>query len=182
MTGVFVLLHEALAVLSHLVRSASPILHRYGVSALLLVLLAESAGVVFAPGEAMIVAAGFLVAKGVVPLLPALVCATLGATVGGYLAYGLGRRFGHAALLRYGRYVGIRPSLVARGHAFFERFGPVVVFFGRFVVPLRQLQGYIAGASEMAWWPFAIWSAVGAVAWVLAWGGAAFFLSGLIPA
>lgn len=178
LTGI---LHVVLSTLSVLIHAASPILTTYGLPAVFLILFAESAGFIFAPGESVIVAAGFLAAKGLFVLWIILPLGMLGATLGGYAAYFLGDRYGHKALLRYGRYVGVKAPMVEKVHAFMCRFGAPVVLVGRFIVPLRQLQGYIAGTSEMAFLPFAIWSALGAVLWVAAWGGGAYFLAAQIP-
>lgn len=52
---------------------------------------------------------------------------------------------------------------------------------GRFLVPLRQLQGYMAGVSKMGFRPFALWSTVGAALWVAAGGGWAFLLAQRMP-
>ncbi|PKY11505.1 hypothetical protein B1757_04645 [Acidithiobacillus marinus] len=174
--------HFFITTMTVLIHAASPILKAYGLPAVFVLLFIESAGVVFAPGEATVVAAGFLAAKGLFPVWVVLPLAMLAATLGGYLAYGLGERYGHKALLRYGRYVGIKASMVDKVHVFFCRFGAPVVLVGRFIVPLRQLQGYMAGASEMGFRAFAIWSAIGAVLWVAAWGGGAFLLARHIPA
>ncbi|MDD5002302.1 MAG: hypothetical protein PHO55_15135, partial [Thiomonas arsenitoxydans] len=40
----------------------------------------------------------------------------------------------------------------------FKQHGPVAVMLGRFLVPLRQLQGYVAGNAKMGFWRFAWWS------------------------
>jgi membrane protein DedA with SNARE-associated domain len=174
------MLHWFLSTLVVLIHTASPNLKTYGLLAVFVLLFIESAGVIFAPGEATIVAAGFLSAKGMFSIWAVLPVAMIAATLGGYLAYWLGDRFGHRVLLRYGRYVGIKPIMVGKAHRFFLRFGAPVVLGGRFVVPLRQLQGYIAGTSEMGFFAFALWSAIGAILWVTVWGGGAYLLSGMI--
>ena len=173
--------HWLLEELGSLIQLASPILHTYGLWAVFVLLMAENAGVVFAPGESIVVAAGFFAAKGILSPELALLVATLGAVLGSSLAFGLGARYGHRALLRYGPKVWISNEMVEKAHRFFSRFGPPVLVIGRFVVPLRQLQGYLAGASEMPWRVFSIWNIVGAFLWVSAWGGAAFFLGAQIP-
>lgn len=175
------ILHWLLHVLGVLIGSTLPILHRYGLPAVFVILLAENAGVIFAPGESVLVAAGFLTAKGVLSLWSAPLVAILAAALGGYLSYGLGVYFGHEALLKYGPKIGIRPGLVDRGHRFFQRFGVGVLLFGRFLVPLRQLQGYLAGSSQMSFVLFAVGNGAGAVLWVGTWGSAAFLLARLIP-
>ena len=173
-------MHWFLATLAPLISAATPILRQYGIWAIIVILFVESMGVVFAPGEAVIVAACFLAAKGVFPVWEVIPVGILSATLGGYLAYGLGVRYGHAGLLRYGRYVWIRSEMVDKVHQFFHRFGAPVVAVGRFIVPLRQLQGYIAGSAEMGFPVFAVWSAVGAVAWVGTWGLGTWWLAGSI--
>ena len=176
------MMHWFLSTLASLIAAATPILHGYGILAVVVILFAESMGVVFAPGEAVIVAACFLAAKGVFHIWEVIPVGILSATLGGYLAYGLGAKYGHAGLLRYGCYVWIKPKMVDKVHRFFHRFGAPVVAIGRFIVPLRQLQGYIAGSAEMGFPVFAIWSAVGAVVWVSTWGLGAWWLAGRVPA
>ncbi|WP_031574672.1 DedA family protein [Acidithiobacillus thiooxidans] len=175
------MLHWFLATLATLIQSASPILRTYGLWAVFGILLIENAGVVFAPGEATLVTAGFLTAKGVFPIEEVVPVALLGCIFGGALAFWLGARYGHATLERFGKYVGIRSWMIEKSHHFFQRFGAPVVLVGRFIVPLRQLQGYLAGAAQMKGAPFMIWNGIGAACWVGAWGGAAFFLAQQIP-
>lgn len=170
-----------LSELSRLIAVASPILHRYGLMAVFVLVFAENLGVVFAPGEAVVVTAGFLAAKGLFPVWLALPIAMLAAIIGSGIAYGIGFRYGHKALLRYGRYIGIKPPTVEKVHEFFQKFGPPVLVVGRFIVPLRQLQGYLAGSSEMSFASFATWNIIGSMLWVLAWGCGAFWMAHAIP-
>ena len=173
--------HWFLALLAGFIHTASPLLKAYGLWAVFGLLLIENAGVVFAPGEATVVTAGFLAAKGILPTGETLIVAILASTLGGYLAYGLGARYGHQALTRFGKYVGIRAPMIEKVHHFFQKLGAPVVLIGRFLVPLRQLQGYLAGASAMGFRLFALWSWLGAVLWIGAWGGGAFLLAQQIP-
>ena len=115
-----------LTTLAPLISAATPILRQYGIRAAIAILFVESMGVVFAPDEAVIVAACFLAAKGVFPIWEAIPVGALSATLDGYLAYGLGARYGHAGLLCYGCHVWIRPEIVDKVHRFFWRFGAPV--------------------------------------------------------
>ncbi len=167
--------------LTGMVRATSPILHHYGVAAIVAVLLAENLGLIFAPGESVIVAGGFLAAKGILSIWVVIPAGIMASILGGYAAYALGTRYGHEKMLRYGRYLRITPSMLDRVHRFFQRFGAPVVTVGRFIVPLRQLQGYVAGAAAMGFPRFALWSAVGAVLWVSVWGLGSWALAQQIP-
>ena len=173
--------HWFLATLAHLIHIATPVMHRYGLWGLVAILFIENMGVVFAPGEAVVVTAGFLAAKGAFGIAEVLPLALLASVLGAYVAYGLGIRYGHAGLLRYGKYIGVKPVMIDRVHELFRRYGAVIVVVGRYIVPLRQLQGYIAGSAEMGFRPFALWSAIGAALWVGTWGGGAWWLAQSIP-
>lgn len=164
-----------------LIQDVAPILHEYGLAALVTILFIENMGLVFAPGESMVVAAGFLAGRGVLQPFPAAIAAIIATTLGSYLAWWLGDRYGHPLVIRYGRYIGVTPPRWEKAHRFFDRFGPIVVAIGRFIVPLRQLQGYVAGSAEMGFRSFAIWSSLGAIIWVVTWGGIAFWLADQIP-
>ena len=173
--------HWFLTTIAHLIHAATPVMHRYGLWGLFAILLAENMGVVFAPGEAVVVAAGFLAAKGAFGIEEVLPLALFASVLGGYIAYGIGARYGHAGLLRYGKYVGVRPAMIDRVHELFHRYGAAIVVVGRYIVPLRQLQGYLAGSVEMGFRSYAIWSAIGAALWVGTWGGGAWWLARSIP-
>lgn len=164
-----------------LIKDVAPILHEYGLVALVGILFIENMGLVFAPGESMVVAAGFLAGRGVLPVWPSATAAIIATTLGSYLAWWLGDRYGHPLVIRYGRYIGITAPRWEKAHQFFNRFGPVVVAGGRFIVPLRQLQGYVAGSAEMRFRSFALWSSLGAIMWVICWGGIAFWLADQMP-
>lgn len=175
------IVHFFIQYIHPLIQAVAPVLHEYGLVALVGILFIENMGLVFAPGESMVVAAGFLAGRGVLPPLPSAVAAIIATTLGSYLAWWLGDRYGHPFVIRYGRFVGVTPPRWEKAHRFFTRFGPAVVAGGRFVVPLRQLQGYVAGSAEMRFRSFALWSSLGAIVWVISWGGLAFWLADQIP-
>ena len=60
----------------------------------------------------------------------------------------------------------LRPETLHRGERLFARYGSVTVFFARFVVGLRVFAGPLAGALKMHWPRFAVFNALGALAWV----------------
>lgn len=175
------MLHWFLVSLAELIKSTSPIIKTYGLWALFLILTIENAGVIFAPGESTLVATGFLTAKGLFLPEEVVPVAILACILGGALAFWMGSSYGHSLLERFGKYIGVKSWMLSKSHYFFQKFGSPVVLVGRFIVPLRQLQGYLAGAARMEKVSFMISNSIGAVVWVLAWGGAAFFLAKFIP-
>ena len=115
------------------------------------------------PGTSLLVAAGALMATGTLPYIPVLLGAVLGATLGDTVSYWIGRRFGPAL----GRMwpLNRNPELLPRGIRFFERYGGLSEFLGRFFGPLRAIIPLVAGVLLMP--PARFWFAnvTSAVVW-----------------
>jgi membrane protein DedA with SNARE-associated domain len=73
------------------------------------------------PGTAIMVAAGTLIPSGIIPLWPVLIGAVAGATLGDFISYWIGYRFG-PVLETHWPFVS-HPHLLANGHALFEKPG-----------------------------------------------------------
>ena len=56
---------------------------------------------------------------------------------------------------------------VERSEVFFRRHGGKTVFFGRWLPVLRVTAAWMAGASHMEWRKFAVFNALGGVAWAV---------------
>jgi membrane protein DedA with SNARE-associated domain len=153
----------------------TPYLQHYGLWAVFGALMLESLGLPL-PGETLLVAGAALASQGELDLVALLVTAWSAAVLGDNLGYAIGRFGGRQLILRHGRHVGLSASRFARVEAFFRRFGAWVVFGARFFALLRQLNGPVAGAVGMGWWRFLACNALGAAAWVAAWGLGVFFL------
>jgi undecaprenyl-diphosphatase len=147
-----------------------------GYGALAGFVFAESAGVPV-PGETALIAAGLLARSGDMSLPLVIAIAASAAMLGDNLGYAMGRRGGRALLLRDGRLAGHRRRALATGERFFARYGPKTVFFGRWVTGVRIVAAVLAGATEMRWRTFAVYNALGAIAWaatiasIAAWTG-----------
>jgi membrane protein DedA with SNARE-associated domain len=87
----------------------------------------------------------------------------IGAVVGDWLAYDLAARF-KLAIVRIWP-LSRHPELVSRGSTFFERWGVVAVFLGRFLGPLRAMVPIAAGVCGMSWVRFQIANATSALVW-----------------
>jgi membrane-associated protein len=141
-------------------------LQHYGYWTVAAALLLENAGLPV-PGETTLIAASvFAQANGSFNLRDIIVIATIAATVGDNLGYAIGRWGGRPLLERYRAFFHLRPAILRRGERLFARYGSVTIFFARFVIGLRVLAGPLAGALRMDWTRFAIFNALGALAWV----------------
>jgi membrane protein DedA with SNARE-associated domain len=96
--------------------------------------------------------------------------------MGDNIGYVIGKKLGRAAVVRYGKKIGLSSDRLQKIEEVFVRFGPATVAFARFVNILRQLNGVVAGILNMDWRRFLIFNALGGALWVLFWGFAGFFL------
>jgi membrane protein DedA with SNARE-associated domain len=101
----------------------------------------------------------------VVVAVVALIASVAGAGIG----YLIGRFAGRELVLRYGKYVMIKPHHLDRAEAVVDRYGGIVVIIARYIVGLREANGIIAGITEMRWLTFAVFNVIGGCAWVATW-------------
>lgn len=138
----------------------------YGYWAVAVALLLENAGIPV-PGETVLLMASFLAYSEHDLRLPwIMVTGTIAATLGDNLGYAVGRRGGRPLLERYRALWRIRPATIERGDQLFTRYGPVAVFFARFVFGMRIVAGPLAGVWRMPWKKFVLYNFLGAAVWV----------------
>ncbi|WP_323014460.1 DedA family protein [Devosia sp.] len=150
-----------------------------GYLGIFLVMLAES---IFPPipSELIIPFAGFAAANGDLDFLGVLAAATIGAVTGMLPWYFAGRLFGleRVRLLadRFGRFMAMNADEIDVAVAWFGRFGPIIVLFGRLIPLIRTLISIPAGLSRMPLPVFLIASGTGALVWNLFLTSAGFLL------
>jgi membrane protein DedA with SNARE-associated domain len=140
----------------------------YGYWAVAGALLIENTGIPV-PGETILLLASFLAYSQHELQLPwIIVVGTIAATVGDNFGFALGHFGGRPLLERYQFFFRIQSQTVARGEDLFARYGPITVFFARFIFGLRVIAGPLAGVLRMSWRRFAVFNFLGASVWVSA--------------
>jgi membrane protein DedA with SNARE-associated domain len=118
------------------------------------------------PGEAALIAAGILAAHHHIDIAEAVVVAWMGATAGGTIGWVVGLRAGRAVVSAPGPLYSVRMSALERGDRFYERFGPIAVFF---------TPSWVAGIHGMRASRFLPANAIAALVWSLVVGVGAYF-------
>ncbi|MGZ3644303.1 MAG: DedA family protein [Ktedonobacteraceae bacterium] len=145
-------------------------LDNFGYAAVALFIMIESSGIPF-PGETMLLLASFYAAVSHQLQIPLVIaCAAFGAIIGDNIGYAIGRSGGRAFVVRYGKYVFIKPEHLALAEAYFAKHGNKTVFFGRFVALLRAWAAFLAGVNHMPWRTFLFYNAVGGILWATIYG------------
>lgn len=118
------------------------------------------------PSELVLTLAGWQAQVGRMSLPLTIAAATLGATLGSLVLYWLGARFGEErALALMARLPLVETEDLERASAAFRRYGPAVVFFGRFLPIVRSLVSLPAGAQRMALPRFLLLTVAGSTIW-----------------
>src|SRR5271156_6482485 len=121
----------------------------YGYLAVFLVVAMESAGIPM-PGETVLITAAILAGQGTLRIYGVIGAAAAGAIIGDNCGYWVGRELGFPLLYRFGHYIRLDERRLKVGQYLFLRHGGKIVFFGRFVDPLRILAAVLAGANRMS--------------------------------
>ena len=139
-----------------------------------MVAMAIESAMVPLPSELVLPYAGFLVSdtSQVEPLTSGpwdfwivVVVATLGNTLGSLVGYAIGAWGGRPFLLRWGRFLLIRPHEIELADRFFERWGPATAFFSRLLPVVRTFISFPAGVARMPLGQFIVYSTLGALPW-----------------
>lgn len=131
-------------------------------------LMAMESSVIPIPSEIVMPPAGYLVHKGEMNMVLAVVCGTLGSLAGAYANYFISRHLGRPLLIKYGRYVLISEEKLARVERFFHDHGEISTFIGRLLPVVRHLVSIPAGLAGMNHLKFSIYTLLGAGIWVSA--------------
>ena len=123
----------------------------------------------FIPSEAIMPLAGYLVFKGQLELLPTILAGTLGTILGTVPWYWVGRVVNEERLEqllhKHGAWLGITAGKLRKSRHWFNRYGAIVVFWGRLVPILRTLISIPAGIELMPWKSFLFWTSLGSLIW-----------------
>jgi membrane protein DedA with SNARE-associated domain len=143
----------------------APLIEHWGYLAIVVFVLLGNLGIPV-PEESILVLAGYLVWQGDLRLPLVLLVGILSAIAGDNLGYWLGRRYGQAAVERYGRWVLLTPARLDATRRVVMRYGAFGVFAARFIAGLRFLAGPLAGSTGLPPLAFMTANTLGALLYV----------------
>lgn len=121
------------------------------------------------PSEVIMGLGGVAVARGTMSFWPLLAVGTLGSTLGNYVWFLVGDKWGYRRLQplvdRWGRWLTLEWHDIERATAFFQRHGQWIVFALRFSPFLRSMISLPAGLTHMSHWRFLAFTFAGAAVW-----------------
>jgi membrane-associated protein len=142
----------------------------------------------FLPGDTLLFAMGLFISTERIDLFPggpgvelliALVLLSAAAFAGNVVGYEIGRAIGPPLYEHEGRL--LKKKYFDQTSAFFDKHGSKALVIGRFVPFVRTFITIVAGVTRMNRHRFFLWSAVGAVLWVVTITLLGFFLGKAFP-
>lgn len=118
----------------------------------------------FVPGTVVLLFFGFTASQGEISLLWVILATSIGAIVGDFISYYIGR-FG-TRFIKEDKGL-FKLSHVEVGKGFFHKHGGKSVLLGRFIGPIRQIIPFIAGAVKMSYIKFVYLNIIGAFLWAM---------------
>jgi len=115
------------------------------------------------PAWGALVAVGVFIAQGEISFWPVWVAGSVGAALGDWLSYWIGRKLERSVQQIWP--LSRHPDLIPRGEAFIKRWGALGIFIGRFLGPLRASVPLVAGIFKMPFWRFQIANFSSAFVW-----------------
>jgi len=160
------------SIIDILVQWATGLIGDWGLPAVFVLMLLESACIPV-PSEAIMPFAGFAVSEGTMTLLGITVAGVAGNVVGSWIAYWVGLYGGRPFIDKYGKYVLLRHHHVELAERWFQKYGPIAVFFSRVLPIVRTFISLPAGIAKMPFWKFTLYTVLGCIPWVffLGWVG-----------
>ena len=140
-----------------------------GYTTLFLVTLLEGVPLigVLIPGHVAIIAAGFVASTGVFNVWIVIAVATIGAVIGDYGSFLVGRRYGMPLIQRLRSHFFIRQSHIDTATSLVESHTGKALLIGRFNPVTRGIMPFIVGAGRTTPRLFWVYNILGAMLWVV---------------
>lgn len=122
------------------------------------------------PSEIILSLGGFMTTQSEMTVPLVILFATLGAVIGAFILYGIGRLVNKDVIARWldgrvGKVLGFKPADVDKANEWFEKKGNITVLFCRCIPIVRSLISIPAGMSKMKMLPFVLYTVVGTTVW-----------------
>jgi membrane protein DedA with SNARE-associated domain len=119
------------------------------------------------PDETLLAAVGFLISKGHLAFIPAILSAFCGSICGISISYIIGRTGGLYLIHKYGYLFRITENNLNRTQHWFHRAGKWSLVFGYFLPGIRHLTALVAGSTKLEFSSFALFAYLGGFVWTL---------------
>lgn len=117
------------------------------------------------PSEIVLAYAGYLITKGEVSFVGAVIAGVIGGVIAQLFLYWIGKYGGRPFLVKYGKFLFIREKQIDMAERWFEKYGVGVIFTVRFIPVVRHAISIPAGISRMSLAKFTSYTTLAIIPW-----------------
>ena len=157
-------------ILVHLDQHLAVLIQQYGTwvyAILFLIIFCETGLVIapFLPGDSLLFVAGTLAATGSMDVHGLFALLALASFLGDNTNYWTGRFVGPRIFTREQSRL-LNPAHLERTRQFYDKFGPQMIIFARFLPIIRTFAPFVAGIARMLYSKFLFYSFAGCIFWI----------------
>ncbi len=119
------------------------------------------------PGMMIVMAGGFMVKLGVLDIGDAITVVALGAILGDWLGYILGKKYGVSVLEKYGKYFFFHKEQFNKTKKLMHNHTGKSLIIGRFNSLTRSFAPFIAGSTHTPFTKFIFFNIIGGIMWAI---------------
>ena len=131
------------------------------------------------PSEIIMPLGGYFVYQGSLNFYVLVLFGTIGTLLGSFPWYFLGKYLNEQKISRFldkkGKFLGITSNDLSKSRLWFDKYGTLLVFWGRLIPGIRTLISVPAGIELMPIGTFFIWTSLGTIIWVTILTAAGYF-------
>lgn len=120
----------------------------------------------FFPGDTLLLTAGIFAGQGKLWLPAIFAVVSIAAIAGDNTGYHIGKRYGRR-LFRKPDSLFFRQQYIQQAEVFYEKYGSKTMLFAHFLPVVRTFAPVVAGVGRMNYAKFAIFDAIGDIAWAI---------------
>jgi membrane protein DedA with SNARE-associated domain len=117
------------------------------------------------PSEIVLSYAGYLVSRGEITFIGAVIAGTIGGTLAQVFLYWMGYYGGRPFLDKYGKYLLINKKHLDVSEEWFQKYGTGVIFTARFIPVVRHAISIPAGIAKMPLSKFTLYTTAAVIPW-----------------
>jgi len=119
----------------------------------------------FLPGQVVVIIGGVAAQQGLIRFPGVVLAAALGAVLGDWIGYRLGRTYGEAWFKKHRKLFLLEHVPYDRAKYYFKKYGGITVLLGRFYNITRSFTPFIAGTARMRRSVFILYNMLGSLLW-----------------
>jgi undecaprenyl-diphosphatase len=117
------------------------------------------------PGGTIIILSGVFALETSLNIYILILCSSLGAIMGDFTGFLLGKKYGEEFLIKYGPRIGFKEEYLYVTHRFCHQYGGFALIIGRFNNIVRPFIPMVVGSSQMKIYKFWFFNVIGGIAW-----------------